>query len=173
MSDATTGVPAANASVSTIPNDSPPSDGAQSTWARASAARFSASSTRPSAVTPRGSASSGASVVLVDADHRQARGHVLAQRLERAQQHRQALALDGLADERDLERLAGRARARAPARRPGGSTTPLGTIRYSPPKKRRAVHAAASETAIRTRRRFRLRREPHSAATACGRTCSV
>ena len=32
MSEATTGVPAANASVSTIPNDSPPSEGAQRTW---------------------------------------------------------------------------------------------------------------------------------------------
>ena len=38
MSEATTGVPAANASVSTMPNDSPPSDGAHSTSAARSAA---------------------------------------------------------------------------------------------------------------------------------------
>jgi hypothetical protein len=43
MSDATTGVPAANASVSTMPKLSPPSDGAQSTSASASTAVFSAS----------------------------------------------------------------------------------------------------------------------------------
>ena len=47
MSDATTGVPAANASVSTIPNDSPPSDGAHSTSAARSACSLTASSTRP------------------------------------------------------------------------------------------------------------------------------
>ena len=56
--------------------------------------------------------------VRVDADHRQPRGDVLAQRLEGAQQHRQALALDGLADERDLQRVA---RAAPPRRgRPAG-----------------------------------------------------
>ena len=41
------------------------------------------------------------------ADDLQLGGHVLAQRLEGAQQHRQALALDGLADERDLQRALG------------------------------------------------------------------
>ena len=35
------------------------------------------------------------------ADERERRRHVVAQRLERAQQHRQALAFDGLADEQD------------------------------------------------------------------------
>jgi hypothetical protein len=59
MSLATTGVPAANASVSTMPKLSPPSDGAQSTSAPASARVRSASGTLPSAVTPRSSMSSG------------------------------------------------------------------------------------------------------------------
>ena len=39
-------------------------------------------------------------------------GHLAAQRLEGAQQHRQPLALDGLADEHDPQRLPGRAHAR-------------------------------------------------------------
>ena len=42
-------------------------------------------------------------------------GHVLAQRLEGAQQHGQALALDRLADEDDPQRAAGPARGRAGA----------------------------------------------------------
>ena len=46
------------------------------------------------------------------ADHGQAGGHVAAERLEGAQQHRQALALHRLADEDDLERLAGEPPAR-------------------------------------------------------------
>ena len=62
------------------------------------------------------------------------------------------------------------ARRRGAGAPPAGSVTPLGTIRYSPPKKRRPVHSAASDTAIRTRRRFMLRLDPHSHATACGRT---
>ena len=60
------------------------------------------------------------------------------------------------------------ARRRGAGAPPAGSVTPLGTIRYSPPKKRRPVHSAASDTAIRTRRRFMLRLAPHSHATACG-----
>ena len=50
----------------------------------------------------------------VDADDVKRRGDVLAQRLERAQQHRQALALDGLADERDPQRVARLATAPQP-----------------------------------------------------------
>ena len=61
MSEAMTGVPAANASVSTMPKLSPPSDGAASTSAASSTADLVASSTLPSAVTPRGSISSGES----------------------------------------------------------------------------------------------------------------
>ena len=41
------------------------------------------------------------------ADERERRRHLLAQRLERAQQDRQALALDGLADEQDAQRRVG------------------------------------------------------------------
>ena len=55
MSDATTGVPAANASVSTIPKLSPPSDGAHSTSASSSTLCLVSSSTFPRARTPRGS----------------------------------------------------------------------------------------------------------------------
>ena len=106
MSDATTGVPAAKPSVSTMPNDSPPSDGAASTSAACSAACFSAS----------GDAAEDRHALALDeqrldlglrrADDGQPGGHVRAQRLEGAQQDRQALALDRLADEHDLERLA-------------------------------------------------------------------
>ena len=53
MSDATTGVPAANASVSTMPNLSPPSDGATRRSASRSAWRLRSSATLPSAWTPR------------------------------------------------------------------------------------------------------------------------
>jgi hypothetical protein len=58
MSEATTGVPAANASVSTIPKDSPPRDGAQSRSASRSARRLRSSDTLPSACTPVSSSSS-------------------------------------------------------------------------------------------------------------------
>src|SRR5215218_421753 len=98
MSEATTGVPAANASVRTMPKLSPPSDGAAITSAARSAADFWASETRPSAVAlhqQRGD------FRLRGADDGQPRGHVLAHRLEGADQHGQPLALDGLADERD------------------------------------------------------------------------
>ena len=53
MSDATTGVPAANASVSTIPKLSPPSDGAHSTSPASSSVRLVSSSTLPSTRTSR------------------------------------------------------------------------------------------------------------------------
>ena len=59
MSEATTGVCDANASVSTIPKLSPPSDGAQSTSARPSRRHFSSSPTRPASVTPSVSSRSG------------------------------------------------------------------------------------------------------------------
>ena len=52
MSEATTGVPAAKASVRTMPKLSPPSEGATSRSAEASAAAFSVSETLPSTVTP-------------------------------------------------------------------------------------------------------------------------
>ena len=105
MSEATTVAPEAKASVSTIPKLSPPSDGAASTSAARSSAYLVASSTLPSARTPRGSISSGASSSWVGPDHGQLGGDVLAQRLEGAQQQRQALALNRLSDEQDPERV--------------------------------------------------------------------
>ena len=51
-------------------------------------------------------------LVLRGADDRQLGGHVAAQRLEGAQQHRQALALDRLADEHDPQRLTRRTQRR-------------------------------------------------------------
>ena len=78
-----------------------------------------------SASMPR-SSSSRARPPRAGADDRQPRRHVLAQRLEGAQQHGQALALDGLADEDDAQRVG--ARGREPAGAPGTST-PLGMTR--------------------------------------------
>ena len=46
-------------------------------------------------------------LVLGSPDERERRGDLLAQRLERTQQHRQALAFDGLADEQDPQRTIG------------------------------------------------------------------
>ena len=128
MSEATTGVPAANASVSTIPNDSPPSDGAQSTCAASSAARFSASPTRPSARIPSGSSSIGASSSDSTPTMVSSAGTWRRSASKARSSTGQALALDGLADERDPQRLAGRAqpRARNPLAPPSGSATPLG-----------------------------------------------
>ena len=57
--EATTGVPEANASVSTMPKLSPPSDGAHSRSASPSSCHFSASSTWPAISMPSGSSSSG------------------------------------------------------------------------------------------------------------------
>ena len=70
----------------------------------------------------------GLYLVAVGADDRQLDRHVVvAQRLERAQQHRQALALDRLADEREPQGpVGGRRRARTCR---SGTATPLGTIR--------------------------------------------
>ena len=129
MFDATTGVPAANASVSTIPKLSPRSDGAHSTSALLELALL------------------GLVVDLAEHPHvpdveqirrelfrRSGRsrvssvGNALAQRLERAQQQRQPLALDGLADEHDPQPLAG-GRAAARAARSGSTWTPLGMTR--------------------------------------------
>ena len=142
------GVPAANASVSTIPKRSPPSDGAHSTSRAASAARFAASSTRPRLHAAR-VGEQRRQRLLVDADHGQPRGMVLAQGLEGAQQHRQPLALDGLADERDLERLAGR------ARRGAGAPPRAASPRWARSGTRRRRSAARSTPRPRTPRSAR------------------
>jgi hypothetical protein len=65
MSDATTGVPAANASVSTMPKLSPPSEGAHSRSASCRRRHFSSSVTRPSTSTPRVSSMYGATSASV------------------------------------------------------------------------------------------------------------
>ena len=65
MSEAITGVPAAKASVRTMPKLSPPSEGAHSTSASARARRLRSSPARPRVSTPRGSTSSGASSASV------------------------------------------------------------------------------------------------------------
>ncbi len=48
------------------------------------------------------------------------------------------------------------------------TSTPFGTIRYSPPNQRRPVHAAASETAIRAESWLNLRRAPPTVAIPFG-----
>ena len=138
--------PAAKASVSTIPNDSPPSEGAHSTIGGAQRALLAASSsTRPSARHALGLDEQRRQLVRGQPDDRQLGGNLPAQRLERAQQHRQALALDGLADERDPQRLAGRPHARrrhaarrAARRRSGsrGSARRRSAGRSRPPPRR-------------------------------------
>ena len=59
MSDATTGVPEAKASVSTMPKLSPPSEGAHSRSAWPSSSHLRASSTWPAISMPSGSSRSG------------------------------------------------------------------------------------------------------------------
>ena len=123
MSDATTGVPDANASVRTMPKLSPPSDGAQSRSASCSRRHFSSSLTRPSDLDAvRRRAGSGAtSSRPAPATVRRASTSGAAQRLEGAQQHRQALALLGAADEQQVAAVvvgpAGRPRPRRGRRR--------------------------------------------------------
>jgi len=129
MSEATTGVPAAKASVSTMPKLSPPSEGATSRSAEASACAFSASDTLPRTLTAlRAVEQERLDLVAVGADDHELDVDVVAQRLEGAQQDREPLALDGLTDEGEAQRRARRrrreARAARPARRP-----PLGMIR--------------------------------------------
>ena len=82
----------------------------------------------PERVMPSPSCTSGAISSAVEPDDRQLGGNLGAQRLEGAQEHGQALALDGLADERDPQRLARRP-GRGPGTPPAGSATPFGTTR--------------------------------------------
>ena len=94
---------------------------AQHVGAARARARLSASRHLPSANDVAVVEHQRRDLVLADAHDVQRDGQVLAQRLERAQQHRQPLALDGLADEGDPQRLArpprGAARGAPPARR--------------------------------------------------------
>ena len=114
MSEATAGVPEANASVRTMPKLSPPSDGATSRSASPSSRHFSSSVTRPAISTPSVSSSSGSTSVSRGArDGQPGVDAGAAQRLEGAQQDRQALALLGAAEEEQLERAVGGALGRA------------------------------------------------------------
>ncbi len=160
MLEAITGVPAAKASVRTMPKLSPESEGAQST---------SASCKRPPDLIVRDPAAGvdvlgqlGVGEVAIDASSRSApitvsrQGTCSIRPPEGGEQHRQALALLGAADEEDPQLLAG-------GFGPAGAasmSTPLGTIAYSPPNQRRPVQAAASETAIRAESLLKPRRAP-------------
>ena len=66
MFEQTTGVPAANASVSTMPKLSPPSDGAHRTSDSWSSLNFSCSVTRPSTRTPSVSSRNGSTSSRVE-----------------------------------------------------------------------------------------------------------
>ena len=127
MSEATTGVPEANASVSTIPKLSPPSDGAHSMSASPSSFHLSASSHLARDLDALGVEQQRLDLLGRGAGDGEPRGHAhAAQRLEGAQQHGQALALLGAAHEDDPQRVV--AGARRPAA-PRDRSTPFGTMR--------------------------------------------
>ena len=135
---------------------------------RAAPRSFVASSTRPSAVTPSPSTSSGASSSAVEPMTTSSAGTSRAQRLEGAQQHGQALALDGLADEGDPQRLAGRAHARRRRAAVGHDDAVAGSRgsgrRRSAGRSRRRPRRPRSARC----RWLSLRRAPSSAASLCG-----
>ena len=87
-----------------MPKLSPCSEGAHTTSARASSSSLRDSETLPSALHAAVVEHHVRDLLGAGADERERRRHLLAQRLERAQQHRQALAFDGLADEQDPQR---------------------------------------------------------------------
>ncbi len=107
-------MPAANASVRTMPKLSPASEGAQSTSASCRWRHSSSPSTQPSASMRELGGRIGQvalHVLVVGADHGQARGHVLGQPLERLHEDRQALSLLRPADEQQPELVGSRLRA--------------------------------------------------------------
>ena len=145
-----------------------PSDGAHSTSACSSSRRLVSSSTLPSTRTPRVSSISGASSSQRRADHGQLGRDVLAQRLEGAQQQRQALALDRLADEHDPQLVRPAAGARRQRALAGRRARRWGSPGSGRRRSAAPVHAAASETAIRTCRRLSTRRAPSTLAIPFG-----
>ena len=160
--------PAAKASVSTIPNDSPPSDGARSTCARASAARFSSSSTRPSARHAARVGEQRRQRGLVDADDGQLRG-MCSRRASKARS----------STGRPLRSTAWPTNAISSgspgARRRGAGAPPrAASRRWARSGTRRRRSAARSTPPPRTPRSARepveLALDPHSHATACGRS---
>ena len=174
MSEATTGVPAAKASVRTMPKLSPPSDGAHSTSASASTASFSASLHLPCATTSRGSSMSGARPSSSTPTTCSVAG--TCSRSASKARSRTGRPLRSTAWPMKAIRSGSSAVAADGARGAGGgdagTSTPLGMIRYVPPKKRRPVQAAACETAMRTCSRFSRRRAPKKFARLLEKTFS-
>ena len=133
----------------------------------------------PCATTSRVSSMSGTSSSALDADDVQRRRDVLAQRLEGAQQHRQPLALDRLADEGDPQRavlvhgLGRTRRRRRPGRRRRWGSRGTSRRRSAAPSRRRPARprsARAGGSAAATRRRSSRggwrRRSPSSSGTS-------
>ena len=128
MSEATTGVPAANASVSTIPKDSPPSEGAHSRSAARSARSFTTSSTRPSAVMPSPSTSSGASSFSVEPITTSSAGTSRRSASKARSSTGRPLRSTAWPTNAIRSGSPGR-RVRGPGTPPSGSTTPFGITR--------------------------------------------
>ena len=162
-------MPAAKASVRTMPKLSPESEGAQRTSAACSSApqllaRRRGRGRRSSRSARDRSASAGRPPRSAPITVRR-RGHVLDQRAEGGRAGSAAPCAP-----RGGRRRGSAAPPRAPSARCGGASTstPLGMIVYSPPNQRRPVQAAASETAIRAERRLNMRRAPSAAGDVVG-----
>ncbi len=109
MSEATTGVPEANASVSTMPKLSPPSEGAQSRSTRAEEPPLLLLGHPPDHVHALRVEQERLDLLGGDARDRESRAHAgPTQRLEGPQQDRQPLAPLGATDEEDLQVVPGR-----------------------------------------------------------------
>ena len=161
-------MPAAIASIRTMPKLSPASEGATSTSASPSARQSTPCETLPSTSIVLGHLGIGdpaLDLLGIGADHRQPGRDVLDQRLEGGEQDRQALALLGAADEQQAEVVG---RLASGPRGADSTSTPLGTIVYSPPNQRSAVQAAAWETAIRAESWLKIRRAPSRLAMRLG-----
>ena len=128
MSEATTGVEEAKASVSTMPKLSPPSDGAQRMSASPEQAPLLLVGHAPGHVHALGVEQQGRDLLLGGAGHGEPGVHAGdAQRLEGAQQDGQALA--GLGAARRTAARAARRRACGAEGIAAARSTPLGTIR--------------------------------------------
>ena len=158
-------MPAAKASVRTMPKLSPESDGAQSTSAACSSAHSSSSETRPrTSIEPSSSGSasqrltsSSSAPITVSRE-----GTCSTSALKAVSRIGSPLRSSG----RPTKRIFSSSPGTSSARPAGASTsTPLGMIVYSPPNQRIPVQAAASETAIRAERRLNMRRAPKALAT--------
>ena len=111
MAEAITGVPAANASVRTMPKLSPASEGAQRTsasWSSCQSRSRRHAAADVDVVQCLPIRQIAEDVGALGADHGQAARHVLDESAECCQQDRQPLALLGAADEQDPQLLAAR-----------------------------------------------------------------